>query len=103
MDEKKLSSQPISDSEETVNAATLKSVEFDKFSITDKYLSGPEETLEVSSHEPDITTAHNQDDEVDKEIEVISERPDEPQIESEEDQPLVLVKPPTLPSMFAKP
>ncbi|KAK9132594.1 hypothetical protein Scep_012122 [Stephania cephalantha] len=31
-------------------------------------------------------------DEVEKEIGVISERPDEPQIESEEDQPLVLLK-----------
>ncbi|KAK9132998.1 hypothetical protein Scep_012526 [Stephania cephalantha] len=36
-------------------------------------------------------------------IEVISERLKEPQIESEEDQPLVLVKPPTLSCIFVKP
>ncbi|KAK9166877.1 hypothetical protein Scep_002068 [Stephania cephalantha] len=85
MDEKELSSQPIFDSEETMNAATLKSVEFDEFSIVDKYLSEPEETMEVSSHELDITIAQNKDDEVEKEIGVISERPEEPQIERKED------------------
>ncbi|KAK9139935.1 hypothetical protein Scep_009616 [Stephania cephalantha] len=36
-------------------------------------------------------------------IEVISGRLDEPLIESEEDQPLVLVKPPTLTCTFGKP
>ncbi|KAK9095004.1 hypothetical protein Scep_026473 [Stephania cephalantha] len=85
MDEKELSSQPISDSEETVNAATLKSVEFDEFLIVDEYLSEPEETIEVSSHEPDITIVQNKDDEVEKKIRVISERPEEPQMESKED------------------
>ncbi|KAK9157689.1 hypothetical protein Scep_004263 [Stephania cephalantha] len=68
MDKKELSPQSTSDSEETVNVATLKSVEFDEFSIVDEYLSEPEETLEVSSHKPDITIAHNKDDKVDKEI-----------------------------------
>ncbi|KAK9110024.1 hypothetical protein Sjap_018084 [Stephania japonica] len=42
-------------------------------------------------------------DEVEKYIEVVSERPEEPQKESKEDQPLVLVKPPTLPSIFVRP
>ncbi|KAK9111434.1 hypothetical protein Scep_018953 [Stephania cephalantha] len=42
-------------------------------------------------------------DEVEKEIEVILERPEEPQKENEEDQPLVLVKPPTFPCIFVKP
>ncbi|KAK9157647.1 hypothetical protein Scep_004221 [Stephania cephalantha] len=100
---KELSPQSIYDLEETVNAATSKSVESDEFSIVDEYLSEPEETLEVSSHEPDITIAHSTYDEVEKEIEVISERPEEPQKENEEDQPLVLVKPPTLPCIFVKP
>ncbi|KAK9166203.1 hypothetical protein Scep_001394 [Stephania cephalantha] len=68
MDEKELSPQPISDSEET-----------------------------------EITIAQNNDDEAEKEIEVISERPEEQQIESEEDQPLVLVKPPILICIFVKP
>ncbi|KAK9138088.1 hypothetical protein Sjap_008682 [Stephania japonica] len=42
-------------------------------------------------------------DEAEKEIDVISERPEEPQKESKEDQPLVLVKPPTLPCIFVRP
>ncbi|KAK9139776.1 hypothetical protein Scep_009457 [Stephania cephalantha] len=78
-------------------------VEFDEFSIVDEHLSEPEETLDVSSHEPDITIAQYDDDEAEKEIEVISERSEEPQKENEEDQPLVLVKPPTLPCIFVKP
>ncbi|KAK9165142.1 hypothetical protein Scep_000333 [Stephania cephalantha] len=78
-------------------------VEFDKFSIVDEHLSEPEETLDVSSHEPDITIAQYDDDEAEKEIEVISKRSDEPQKENKEDQPLVLVKPPTLPCIFVRP
>ncbi|KAK9140025.1 hypothetical protein Scep_009706 [Stephania cephalantha] len=96
MDEKELSLQPISDSEETMNAVTLKSVKFDEFSIMDEYLSEPEETLEVSSYESDITFAQNKNDEVEKEIGVIFEKLEEPQKESKEDQPLVLVKPSTI-------
>ncbi|KAK9085327.1 hypothetical protein Sjap_025738 [Stephania japonica] len=38
-------------------------------------------------------------DKVEKDIDVISKRPEEPQKESKENQPLVLVKPPTLPSI----
>ncbi|KAK9145064.1 hypothetical protein Sjap_004967 [Stephania japonica] len=90
INEEKLSLQPISYLEETVNAATLQSVEFDEFSIMDEYLSKPEETFEVSLHEPNIIIAQNEKDEPDKEIVVISERPEEPQKESKEDQPLVL-------------
>ncbi|KAK9100945.1 hypothetical protein Scep_024375 [Stephania cephalantha] len=64
--------------EETVNAATLESVEFDEFLI-------------------------NRDDEAEMKIEVILESPEEPQIKSKEDQHLVLVKPPTLPYIIVKP
>ncbi|KAK9089036.1 hypothetical protein Scep_028118 [Stephania cephalantha] len=103
MDEEELPPQPIFDSDETVNADTSKSVEFDELSIVDEHLSEPEETLYVSSHEPDITIAQYDDDEAEKEIEVISERSEEPQKENEEDQPLVLVKPPTLPCIFIRP
>ncbi|KAK9093549.1 hypothetical protein Syun_028460 [Stephania yunnanensis] len=103
MDEEELPSQPVFDSDETVNADISKSVEFDEFSIVDEHLSELEETLDVSSHEPDITIAQYDDDEAEKEIEVISERSEEPQKENEEDQPLVLVKPPTLPCIFDKP
>ncbi|KAK9082237.1 hypothetical protein Syun_031878 [Stephania yunnanensis] len=103
MDDEELPPQPDFDSDETMNADTSKSVEFDEFSIVDEHLSEPEETLDVSSHEPDITIAQYDDDEAEKEIEVISERSEEPHIESKEDQPLVLVKPPTLPCIFDKP
>ncbi|KAK9135291.1 hypothetical protein Syun_014621 [Stephania yunnanensis] len=102
MDGKELSLQPIYDLEETMNAATSKSVEFDKFLIVDEYLSELEEKLEVPSHEQDITIAHSTYDEVEKEIEVISKSLEEPQKENEEDQPLVLVKPPTLPCIFVR-
>ncbi|KAK9088873.1 hypothetical protein Scep_027955 [Stephania cephalantha] len=78
MDEKELSLQPTSNSEETVNATTLKSVEFNEFSIMDEYLSKPEETLKISSHELDITIAQNKDDEAEKEIGVVLERLEEP-------------------------
>ncbi|KAK9133517.1 hypothetical protein Scep_013045 [Stephania cephalantha] len=81
----------------------VESVEFDEFSILDEYLSEPEERLEVSLHEPDISIAQNEDDEAEKEIGVILERPNEPQIESEEYQPPMLVKPPTLPYIIVKP
>ncbi|KAK9096928.1 hypothetical protein Sjap_022425 [Stephania japonica] len=79
-----------------MNPATLKSAEFDEFSIMDEYLSEPEETLDVSLHKPDITITKSTYDKVDKEIEFISERPEDSQKESKEDQPLVLVKPPSL-------
>ncbi|KAK9168589.1 hypothetical protein Syun_000729 [Stephania yunnanensis] len=103
MDEEELPPQPVFDSYETVNADTSKSVEFDELSIVDEHLSEPEETLYVSSHEPDITIAQYDDDEAALEIGVISKRSEEPQIESKEDQHLVLVKPPTLPCIFDKP
>ncbi|KAK9100944.1 hypothetical protein Scep_024374 [Stephania cephalantha] len=103
MDGKELSPQSVSNSDETVNDATLKSVEFDEFSIMDEYLSEPEETLEVSSHEPNISITYNTYDEVEKEIEVISKRPEGPQKESKEGQSLMLVKSPTLPCMFVRP
>ncbi|KAK9168341.1 hypothetical protein Syun_000481 [Stephania yunnanensis] len=103
MDEEELPPQPVFDSDETMNADTSKSVEYDEFSIMDEHLNEPEETLYVSLHEPDITIAQYDDDEAEKEIEVISERSEEPKKENEEDQPLVLVKAPTLPCIFVRP
>ncbi|KAK9116292.1 hypothetical protein Sjap_015239 [Stephania japonica] len=61
-----------------MNVVTLKSVELDKFSFVDEYLSETKKTLEVSSHE-DINIAQNKDDETEKEIVVICKRPEEPQ------------------------
>ncbi|KAK9130983.1 hypothetical protein Sjap_011470 [Stephania japonica] len=58
------------------------------------------EELEVSPSEPDIIIAQNKEDEAEKEIEVIYERPKKPQKEIKEDRPLVLVKPPTFSCIF---
>ncbi|KAK9155116.1 hypothetical protein Sjap_002596 [Stephania japonica] len=57
----------------------------------------------VEANEPDIIIARNEAYEAEKEIDVILERPEEPQKESKEDQYLVLVKPPTLPCIFVRP
>ncbi|KAK9131199.1 hypothetical protein Sjap_011686 [Stephania japonica] len=89
-------------SAKTMSAIPLESVEVNEVTLVEEYWSEPEETIEVSFHEPDIIIAQNEADEAEKEIDVISERPEEPQTESKEDQPLVLVKPPTLPCLPVK-
>ncbi|KAK9084991.1 hypothetical protein Sjap_025402 [Stephania japonica] len=85
-----------------MNAIPLESVEVNEVTPIEDYWSEPEETIEVSFHEPDIIIAQNEAYEAEKEIDVILERPEEPQNESKEDQPLVLVKPPTLPCLPVK-
>ncbi|KAK9096279.1 hypothetical protein Sjap_021776 [Stephania japonica] len=50
-----------------------------------------------------LESVEHEADEAEKEIYVILERSEEPQKESKEDQPLVLVKPPTLPCIFVRP
>ncbi|KAK9136975.1 hypothetical protein Sjap_007569 [Stephania japonica] len=80
----------------------LKSVEVNEITPVDDYRNEPEETIEVSLHESNIIIAHNEAYEAEKEINVILERPEEPQKESKEDQPLVLVKSPTLPCLPVK-
>ncbi|KAK9139871.1 hypothetical protein Scep_009552 [Stephania cephalantha] len=87
--------QPTSYSEENVEVNVDTPVE--------NYWCETSQGLEVLQIESDISIAQNDDDEAAIEIGVISERPEEPQIESKEDQPLVLVKPPTLPCIFVKP
>ncbi|KAK9094778.1 hypothetical protein Scep_026247 [Stephania cephalantha] len=68
------------------------------------YWSEKAEGLEVLHIEPEITIAPNEEEENEMKIEVISGRLEEElQIESEEHQPLVLEKPPTLPCTFGKP
>ncbi|KAK9129440.1 hypothetical protein Sjap_009927 [Stephania japonica] len=89
-------------SAETMSAIPLESVEVNEVTSIEDYWSEPEETIEVSLYEPDISIAQNDADEAEKEINVILERPEEPQNESKEDQPLVLVKPPTLPCLPVK-
>ncbi|KAK9123592.1 hypothetical protein Sjap_013194 [Stephania japonica] len=89
-------------SAETMSAIPLKSVEVNEATPIEDDWSEPEETIEVSLHEPDISIAQNEAEEAEKEIDVILERPEELQKESKEDQPLVLVKPPTLPCIPVK-
>ncbi|KAK9082840.1 hypothetical protein Scep_029311 [Stephania cephalantha] len=103
LDEKELcNTQPISYLEENVDVDTLSNVEENVDTPVENYWCETTQGLEVLQIEPDMSIAPN-DDEVALEIGVISERPEEPQIESKEDQPLVLVKQPTLPCIFDKP
>ncbi|KAK9135520.1 hypothetical protein Syun_014850 [Stephania yunnanensis] len=66
------------------------------------YLIDTSEECEVFQIEPEIVIVLNEgEDEI--KIDVNSDKPEMPQIESEENQPLVLVQPPTLPCTFGKP
>ncbi|KAK9168846.1 hypothetical protein Syun_000986 [Stephania yunnanensis] len=89
--------------EENVNVDTVRNVEVNVDTPVENYWCETTHGLEVLQIESDIFIAQNDDDEAAIEIGVISKRPKEPQIESTEDQPLVLVKPPTLPCIFVKP
>ncbi|KAK9144539.1 hypothetical protein Sjap_004442 [Stephania japonica] len=89
-------------SAETMSAIPLLSVEVNEVTPIEDYWSEPEEIIEVSLYEPDISIAQNEADEVEKEIYVILERSEELQKESKEDQPLVLVEPPILPCLPVK-
>ncbi|KAK9122490.1 hypothetical protein Sjap_012092 [Stephania japonica] len=89
-------------SAETMSAIPLESVEVNEVTPIEDYWSESEEIIEVSLHEPDISIAQNEADEAEKEIDVILERPKELQKRSKEDQPLVLVTPPTLPCLPVK-
>ncbi|KAK9139651.1 hypothetical protein Scep_009332 [Stephania cephalantha] len=83
-----------------INSGFMKS--FNNFRV-DNYWCETTEGLEVLQIEPNISIAQNDDDEAEIKIGVISKRPEEPQKDSNEDQPLVLVKPPTLSFIFVKP
>ncbi|KAK9127977.1 hypothetical protein Syun_016774 [Stephania yunnanensis] len=66
------------------------------------YLIETSEECEVFQIEPEIVIALNEgEDEMN--IDVNSDKPEKPQIESKEDQLLVLVQPPTLPCTFGTP
>ncbi|KAK9081926.1 hypothetical protein Syun_031616 [Stephania yunnanensis] len=96
------STQPISYLEENVNVDTLKNVEVNKVTQVEEYWSKTAEGLKFHQIELEIVIALDEE-ENDMKIEVISDRPEEPQKESEEDQPLVLVNTPTLPCILVKP
>ncbi|KAK9151441.1 hypothetical protein Syun_009750 [Stephania yunnanensis] len=66
------------------------------------YLTDTSKECEVFQIEPEIVTALNEGEDEMK-IDVNSDKPEKPQIESEENQPLVLVQLPTLPCTFGKP
>ncbi|KAK9113919.1 hypothetical protein Syun_020716 [Stephania yunnanensis] len=103
LNEKELcNKQPISYSKENVNVDTLRNVDVNEVTPVENYWCETTQGLEVLQIESDISITQNDDDEAAIEIGVISERPKEPQIESKDDQPLVLVKPPTLPCIFVK-
>ncbi|KAK9151383.1 hypothetical protein Syun_009692 [Stephania yunnanensis] len=74
---------------ENVNVDTLRNVEVYEVTRVENYWCETTEGLEVFQIEPDISIVQNDDDEVEIEIGVISERPNEPQIERKEDQPLL--------------
>ncbi|KAK9097022.1 hypothetical protein Sjap_022519 [Stephania japonica] len=87
---------------ETMRAIPLESVEVNEVTPIEDYRSEPEETIEVSLHESDISIAQNEANEAEKNIDVVLERSKEPKKRSKEDQPLVLVTPPYLPVKFIK-
>ncbi|KAK9148005.1 hypothetical protein Scep_006762 [Stephania cephalantha] len=104
-DEKELcNTQPVSYSEENVNVDTLSNVEENVDTHVENYWLETTQGLEVVLIEPNMSIAPNDDDDdVVLEIGVISKRSRSRERESKEDQPLVLVKPPTLPCIFDKP
>ncbi|KAK9139627.1 hypothetical protein Scep_009308 [Stephania cephalantha] len=103
-DEKELCrTQPISYPWENMSADTLKNVEVNKVTKVKEYWREIAEGLEVFQIEPDIVIAQDEEEENEMKIEVVSERSEELQKERKKDQPLVLVKPPSLPCIFIKP
>ncbi|KAK9082483.1 hypothetical protein Syun_031709 [Stephania yunnanensis] len=104
LNEKELcNTQPISYLEENMNVDTLKNVEVSEVTQVENYWSEMIEGFEVLQIEPKIVIAQDEERENKMKTEVILESLEDPQIESKEDQPLVLVKPPTLPCILVKP
>ncbi|KAK9105170.1 hypothetical protein Scep_022014 [Stephania cephalantha] len=101
-EEEMCSTQPIFNSEEDMSVDTLKNIEFNEVIQVEDYWRETSEECEVFQIEPEIVIALNEG-ENEVQIDVISDKPEKPQIESEEDQPLVLVQPPTLPCTFGSP
>ncbi|KAK9087160.1 hypothetical protein Syun_029554 [Stephania yunnanensis] len=96
------STQPTFNSEEDVSVDTLTSLEVKEDTQMEDYLIETSEACEVFQIEPEIVIALNEGkDEMN--IDVNSDKPEKPQMESEEDQFLVLVQPPTLSCTFGTP
>ncbi|KAK9093136.1 hypothetical protein Syun_028047 [Stephania yunnanensis] len=103
IDEEELcSTQPIFQPEEDVSVNTLKNFEVNEVTHMEDYLSETTKGCKVFQIEPEIVIALDEE-ENEMKIDVILEMPEKSQIESEEDQPLVLVKPPTFLCTIDKP
>ncbi|KAK9093084.1 hypothetical protein Syun_027995 [Stephania yunnanensis] len=96
------STQPTFNPEEDVSDDTLTNLEVNNVTQVEDYLIDTSEECEVFQIEPEIVIALN-DGEDDMKIDVNSDKPEKPQIESKDDQPLALVQPPTLPCTFGTP
>ncbi|KAK9163186.1 hypothetical protein Syun_004088 [Stephania yunnanensis] len=81
---------------------TLTNLEVKEDTQREDYLIYTSEECEVFQIEPKIVIALNEGEDEMK-IDVNSDKTEMQQIESEEDQPLVLVQPPTLPCTFSTP
>ncbi|KAK9169784.1 hypothetical protein Syun_001924 [Stephania yunnanensis] len=104
IDEEELcSTQPTFYLEENVNVDTLRNYKVSEVTRVDDYWSEIAEGLDVFQIELEIVIAQDEDEENEMKIEVISERREELQKESKEEQLLVLVKPLTLSCMLIKP
>ncbi|KAK9107699.1 hypothetical protein Syun_023710 [Stephania yunnanensis] len=102
-DEEELcSAQPVFNPYEDVSVDTLKNSEVNEVTQVEDYWIETSEECEVFQTEPEIIIALNERENKMK-IDVISNKSEKPQIESEEDQPLVLVQPPTLLCTFGIP
>ncbi|KAK9148296.1 hypothetical protein Scep_007053 [Stephania cephalantha] len=98
IDEEELcSTQPIFHPDEDVSVDTLRNFEVNEVTQVEDYWSKTAEGREVFHIEPEIVIAPNEDEDNEIKIDVISDRPEKPHIESEEGQPMVLVKTPTIP------
>ncbi|KAK9148300.1 hypothetical protein Scep_007057 [Stephania cephalantha] len=90
IDEEELcSTQPIFHPEEDVSVDTLKIFEVNEVTQVEDYWSETSEGREVFHIKPKIVIAPNEDEDNEIKIDVISDRPEKPQIESEEGQPLI--------------
>ncbi|KAK9128647.1 hypothetical protein Syun_017444 [Stephania yunnanensis] len=96
------STQPTFNQVEDASDDTLTTLEVKEDTLMEYYLIDTSEECEVFQIEPEIFIALNEGEDEMK-IDINSDKPEMPQIESEEDQPLVLVQPPTLLCTFGTP
>ncbi|KAK9142719.1 hypothetical protein Syun_012119 [Stephania yunnanensis] len=96
------STQPTFNPEEDVSVDMLTNLEVHDVTQMEDYLIDTSEECEVFQIKPEIVNALNEGED-ETNIDVNSDKPEKPQIESEEDQLLVLVQPPTLPCTFGTP